>query len=452
MGNCFFKPNHKIYPVAKPLVLVCQAEELTPYFERKGLLCAVETKALYAKVTAELLAMFGRFNNLPQHDLTVAMDAFQQSFSRIALAEEIVELAPQVADFQTVAQENLQVLVQSVAATMDAGLNQYKLIYHSKLHAYEIAMDVAKDLQVETKSCQLLAFICALYHDVQFTHQRIIDEEASVQICLAALQPIFRDMPGEQVEVIKDLIRVVILAGTIPCLLQKDGYQDQACATMPALIEVLNQLSPGLDEACPIIVNMCRSLARMDVHRTSSPKVYQCYSLYVDECWEKLKRFYQSFPLQTQLSLQRKLTQNLRTMFEMALKDGAQNTIAQYAFDLLTRNPIGSLVVASADMIAFGQKLVNGPFSEKAFAERFENTGKVYPASQSDDYQPFWREHREFLQRVGDFLQDEIIPVSEKAEVVEALAKAALYQDGLFFKLEQLPNFLDHQVQRNVIK
>jgi hypothetical protein len=209
---------------------------------------------------------------------------------------------------------------------------------------------------------------------------------------------------------------------------------------------------------------LARMIGDADIQRTSMPTVYAHNGMYLGEHWEHLKPFFNvmqdgtstPFSAEMGLSLQRKLTQGMRILFEN-IKAPSAESLKNYAANYQTLPETGqrSMVLVApatpaidADTLhAIAEAIGNpeNPFSEINFAQRTYDS----LIHESTDLPPrqyefinSWMQHKIVLSNIYNTLKGES-SVEVKTKLLIALAKAAHDQDGKLVKLPELESQLE---------
>lgn len=209
---------------------------------------------------------------------------------------------------------------------------KHKLIYHTGGHPLELYKDVVTQCSKIPGYEQYATVmgLCALMHDSVFTHSRIKDERTSGEKLLDILKPILNDMGAKEEQSIIALIEIII-AATTPVLLNNNttGASDETMIGLAELMDEIFKESSELakmrnNETYQLVFHLSRMMSDFDANRTSGKDTMKSApNLPVEARWEQLFNVHETklglkvLP-PVKKSLQYKLTQNQRVMYEIA--------------------------------------------------------------------------------------------------------------------------------------
>lgn len=439
----------------------------------------------YAKACVRTQASICFLTHINTAELWSSLEAFQAHFTSIPvfaqvdfeqpgaleapLLNEIRRLiqGKRLFDTQTTATSSLRVNLAAAIGYVYQQMNhhrqQHGLIYHQPRHPAEMLMDLDCLLQHDRShpEVHLLVMLCALFHDVVFQRQRIHDEMASAEHLKAFLEPVFIHLPKKQEIIIKHLIDVFIVGGTTPAFFtfksSENGAHRERFPTIESVFEIVHAQLATENHPCQASANysmmayFARILADLDIQRTSIPAITHINkAAYQQSDWQVLQFLYEDIADQGhKLSLQKKLTQGLRMIFEMILLPNSEGEnllkpLGQYVY-LYQENPTTPTLHLNAQHIELFVKKITGdyPFSEINFARRMNNSSKL-PQERAYEFHNSWADHIVILQKISAFLSDPAHSFAHKNRVLLSLARVASCQDGQHFCLEKLTAICHH--------
>ena len=219
----------------------------------------------------------------------------------------------------------------------------------------------------------LVKLLSGLFHDVEFSGRRLIDENDSVDYLEHFLTPALDSLNSEQQDLIRALLYVYIVGETTPCLLSKNKAGHD-CPTLVSLSD-LTQEFIGQKQAEKNLLHL------VDISRTCVASLHEGKAPYESAAWNVLlsKGFFDGITLNDLRAAQLKLTQGFRTIAEMNAKPKPENLAADIsAFAKAVacyQSDLEPDAIDWASMIPAIANLLNvGPYSEVKFAERMHNT------------------------------------------------------------------------------
>lgn len=346
---------------------------------------------------------------------------------------------------QDVFTTNVYAAVLSTYEGMNTCRQAHNLLYHQPRHAAEMFEDTHRLLKQHAPAqdnCHLLAVLCALFHDIRFTHQRVLDERASAEALKRFLEPSLKDLPVAQQNILNAFIDLWIIGATIPCFLSKNP-RGQNVPTLISLAKLSAEYfatlttprQPG--NILPAALDIAHLIGAADIQRTCFPELHTQIA-YTAEHWQTLSFLFDGLQPEKRLAAQLRLTQNLRALAEMHNHDlyPFVKTIATHQ-NGANVEPIAwdqSFIQNLADLLA------KGPPSEVAFALRMSNSH----SPTVDHSQNEWPQHIELLTTLQQYLNEATL--EKKREVVSALATAAADQHGSQLDMADVQN-ISHDMQ-----
>lgn len=425
----------------------------SPDASLKGFLLArgmsPEATLLYAQPMAILLNAFQLLATSPIADVNQALAQWQHAFADTPLDTLANESSwPTTTHFasldsplmqllrheieqgwQDVFTTNVYAAVLSTYEGMNTCRQKHNLLYHQPRHAAEMFEDIHRLLKQHAPAqdnCHLLAVLSALFHDIWFTCQRVLDERASAEALKRFLEPSLKDLPVAQQNIVKAFIDLWIVGATIPCFLSKNR-QGQNIPTLISLAKLSAEYFATLtipqqpDNILAAALSIAHLISAADIQRTCFPELHGQVA-YTTPHWQTLSFLFDNTPPEKRLAAQLRLTQNLRALAEMHNHDlyPFVKTIATHQ-NGANVGPIEwdqPLTQNLADLLA------KGPLSEVAFAQRMANSH----SPTVDHSQNEWSQHSAVLTTLQQTLNE--ATSEKKREVVSALAAAAADQHG----------------------
>ncbi len=456
--------------------------------------------------------------NTPYDDIEETLNAFNESFDQAFLVMSVSVPVRKNNFFEPLDSDKIRVLRRGLADThheknntrgnllkaflyvydqMNRNYNQHKLSYHSFRHALEVAFDIytLMSRHAESKPVHLLMLLAALFHDVQFTFNRIDDEVASGEALKSFLRPVLDLLAPDQQSVIAALIQVIIPGASTPAFINKrQSHKTEVFKTpmVDNVFEIANALRRELPARYKKSSDFCALLAQwmtdVDLNRTSILLIFEAQVLQMrqefeavqtfqeaempeqNSSWMLLDEFYprsiRNLPLD-HLRFKARLTQGLRVLGETlaeSIKD------EQLHADFKDMTPACKLVflinhyqhsqqavgveINEAD-IAFLVEKITG---EMQFASRMHNScDEISPElrlSAHYDLVNDWHEHVRVLAAIHDCLIDTKVTLSSKQDVFMALVHVASQQSGgdnIVEKVIEMLNSMSELVMKQVI-
>ena len=374
-------------------------DRVTAYLIQRGF------QGVDAQTYTELTIQMGRtLLALAEHteeDVRVAIKAFNDVFvTTTLLASIIVPEAPSqnfpavdsafVTELQRyrandIGMDNLITLFLQMYQTTNVLRAKHNLVYHQARHAIEMCLDNAKLLEANAQlgDCKLLMALCGLYHDVIYTGVRVGDEQASAKQLAHSLSPVLQKLSANQSAIITNIIEFIILAGTTPTFFGQNEA-GQAYTTLEGVYRIVDALLKdqfAIDN--PVyqqMMDLARQISHCDVNRTSLLDLFADQALYIDAHWQSLAWLYDDISDVEKITLQRKLTQDLRVLFELNATKPHLAALAVFsahcqAQDLSQESQVKTAL--TVESIAAFAHVIGGdenPFSEVAFALRMHNS------------------------------------------------------------------------------
>lgn len=328
---------------------------------------------------------------------------------------------------------NLCAAVLSTYTSMNTCRQSHGLLYHQPRHAAEMFEDVHRLLNQYAQQhtdFHLLAVLCALFHDIQFTRQRVVDECASSDALKQFLAPSLQDLPASQQRILTALIDIWILGATLPCFLSKNP-QGQKAPTLTSLAKLSAEYFATLntatrsDNSLSVTLSLAHLIGAADIQRSCFATL-QCQAAYTASHWQTLSFLFDGVSPEKRLAAQLRLSQNLRSLAEM--NSHSPSILYPFAKTMALHQShaqISPLEWSESLINELARLLAKGPLSETAFAERMSNSY----TPEADQCQNDWPQHIDLLLKLHDYLKSDV-SLANKQQIVSALAVAAADQHG----------------------
>jgi len=451
---------------------------------------AVAACPLYAQEMTILIQTLTALNEHSAFDITTVLTTFNLAFTHQSISSESPFVNPLLTSgsephetmgdaFQSVDplfidhirqefhdstvgfDKTMYAALLQVYTEMEACRTQYKLIYHQPRHAIEVFSDLHFLLRhnvekVGYEPFHLLMVLCGLFHDIRFTHHRVIDEKASATALKSFLQPIIVNLMPLEKSLIFAIIDVIIIGSTIPCMLSKNRLGEPN-PTFLSLFEVTLEflMVQRISFNHPLIIGAARLISIADIQRSSVPLLLENHPCYRSDEWARLTTLlFDEISPADLLSEKCKFSQGFRTIAEMntAATSGLHqfSTIVACLQSGLDHHEIEvawkHLVPALADLIG------KGMYSEISFAIRMDNTSTeqananpIYALIDAVPRQIMhnrWPQHQHALKKLYAYLTNADITLDEKARLVLDLAHVTVNQDGAQFTAAKVTNLI----------
>ena len=177
-------------------------------------------------------------------------------------------------------QAKLKVLTQLMIETMGACSLELGLPYHNPFHPLEVEHDAAFLVEkAGLPEYKIVAGCAGKLHDGVFWGVRCDDERNSADLLLTALAPLMSALDETQQALLRALVRVLIVGGTLPVVLapqRSEGGPDFSRLQMNTLWEVY-QLHYGEGAVPEEMQILCRAMSDADVNRSLTPELLDAY-------------------------------------------------------------------------------------------------------------------------------------------------------------------------------
>lgn len=432
--------------------------------------------------SAEFSSAINNFNHafaeniIPVSVNNIPIDAYSIDYSLIKKMKQTLTDSS-----KTPLQINILQACLSVYNEMNKQRSNEKLVYNQPRRAAEMFMDLHCLLFQENssyKEMNLLVMLCGLFHNVVYNRKLIHDEKDSAKRLTDFLSPLKID--AEDKKIIENLINILI-TGIALASFEKDN-NDKKFLTIDKndierfllIIENLFEVSSHLlqkknkdhteNPNYIAIAYFSRILADIDMQRTSIPLVYANNTPYKSPSWTLIeKNFYtllDKTDLQLKLSLQRKLTQSLRMIFENIAKNNTfSNKLLTPLFEYASQyqanaNCKNSFSCQEAYILAFAGTIKD----EIKFVKSMQHNNNL-SQKRPYEFENTWKFHAIILENIHQYLTSNNIDSQAKESVIMALTHVAADQDGQDFSVEKileacnsLQKHINHVVDESTIK
>lgn len=423
------------------------AEPMTKQLE--AFQCLATTSS--TEVNQALRQWQSAFANTPLNPLAATASAWPSNTYFEPLDSQLIQdLQTEVSQpFHGVFTTNLFAAVLSTYQSMNACRQNHGLLYHQPRHAAEMLEDVHRLLNQYAQplnNFHLLVVLCALFHDIRFTRQRIVDECASCEDLKRFLDPTLQGLSAPQQRILNALIDIWIIGATLPCFLSKN-LLGQKAPTLASLAKLTAEYSatletPKLNDNClSVALNLAQLIAEADIQRSCFPML-QSQPAYTTPHWQTLSFILNDLSQDKRLAAQLRLSQNLRTLAEMNSHRSA--TLYPFAKTIAlhqNRAQVTPMEWSEPLIRELASLLSIGPLSETAFAERMSNSHTpgvdhsqteptpISDTPEADHWKNEWPQHIDVLEKLHNYLMSNVA-LTCKQELVSALATAAADQHG----------------------
>ncbi len=352
---------------------------------------------------------------------------------------------------------------------IDRNRQDFRLVYHQSRHTTEIFDNLALLLSDEGNhpEMHLLILLCGLFSKSVFQRSRINDETQSAEALMRFLEPIFQQMSPKEQSNIKKLIYIFTVGGTTPAFFTKDTSGNEA-STIESVFKIAHHLLPEQERNGSNYLELAHfsgMLADVDIQGTSIVRILQghledhrhqdnspYHSTYWDLILEKFYPFlndsaYQDIdPSLLKISLQKKLTQGLRMIYEgigRSTTDHPLEPLRQFVTDFqVFGNYTIDLILNKEQILLFAKEFKGSSeepsaFVKQKFAQRLHHNSEL---SQSRNYEfcNTWLIHAQILENIYQYLINSEHPLQEKTQLVIALTQVAENQDGKSLSVEKI--------------
>ena len=163
----------------------------------------------------------------------------------------------------------------TVESLMEACRLEHDLVLHQIWHGIDVFLDL-NHLLIEKKTdlspIHILAILCALFHDSEFTRDRVFDEIKSANHLIHFIEPILSKLSPQYRMTLVNSIHV-IFTNTIPCLLDK-CHEGKDNKVIIGLIALISQQYPETTSLHFLVQGAVELIALVDVHRYSIPQLH----------------------------------------------------------------------------------------------------------------------------------------------------------------------------------
>lgn len=307
-----------------------------------------------------------------------------------------------------------------VDSLMDKCRVENDLTLHQFWHAADVFLDL--DFLLNEKNSvaspiHILLILCGLFHDSDFTRNRVFDEIKSAYHLVHFLEPILLQLSPQQQITLTNIIHV-IFTNTVPCILDKrhDGEPNEVII---GLIALIMEQSPGDVPLNPLVKHAAEIIEMVDVRRYSIPQLHKKITNYESFEWAQLGI--------TDVAEKVQMSQSFRALAELGAKSKKDNIMFfDKAIAYFQGNEEHRLVSVSQVDI---DHLANAIQAEMAFAPRAANSlGNNVLDLNVADVKEAANKHVATLNRIHQYLIDKSLPLEVKNDYILLFAKLASEQ------------------------